>query len=90
MLYRRILSIMIPVIMCPMISFADYQAIVNIDTLNVRAKKDSTSTVLCEVSANARLDVSIEGDKWLKAKVKNKEGYLFQEYVDLYEVTSFG
>jgi len=81
---------MIPVIMCPMISFADYQAIVNIDTLNVRAKKDSTSTVLCEVSANARLDVSIEGDKWLKAKVKNKEGYLFQEYVDLYEVTSFG
>lgn len=90
MLYRRILSIMIPVIMCPMISFADYQAIVNIDTLNVRAEKDSTSTVLCEVSANARLDVSIEGDKWLKAKVKNKEGYLFQEYVDLYEVTSFG
>ena len=90
MLYRRILSIMIPVIMCPMISFADYQAIVNIDTLNVRAKKDSTSTVLCEVSANARLDVSIEGDKWLKVKVKNKEGYLFQEYVDLYEVTSFG
>ena len=90
MLYRRILSIMIPVIMCPMISFADYQAIVNIDTLNVRGKKDSTSTVLCEVSANARLDVSIEGDKWLKAKVKNKEGYLFQEYVDLYEVTSFG
>lgn len=90
MLYRRILSIMIPVIMCPMISFADYQAIVNIDTLNVRAKKDSTSTVLCEVSADARLDVSIEGDKWLKAKVKNKEGYLFQEYVDLYEVTSFG
>lgn len=90
MLYRRILSIMIPVIMCPMISFADYQAIVNINTLNVRAKKDSTSTVLCEVSANARLDVSIEGDKWLKAKVKNKEGYLFQEYVDLYEVTSFG
>ncbi|WP_462274187.1 C40 family peptidase [Filifactor alocis] len=90
MLYRRILSIMIPVIMCPMISFADYQAIVNIDTLNVRAKKDSTSTVLCEVSANARLDVSIEGDKWLKATVKNKEGYLFQEYVDLYEVTSFG
>ena len=90
MLYRRILSIMIPVIMCPMISFADYQAIVNIDTLNVRAKKDSTSTVLCEVSANARLDVSIEGDKWLKAKFKNKEGYLFQEYVDLYEVTSFG
>lgn len=90
MLYRHILSIMIPVIMCPMISFADYQAIVNIDTLNVRAKKDSTSTVLCEVSANARLDVSIEGDKWLKAKVKNKEGYLFQEYVDLYEVTSFG
>ena len=90
MLYRRILSIMIPVIMCPMISFADYQAIVNIDTLNVRAKKDSTSTVLCEVSANARLDVSIEGDKWLKAKDKNKEGYLFQEYVDLYEVTSFG
>lgn len=90
MLYRRILSIMIPVIMCPMISFADYQAIVNIDTLNVRAKKDSTSTVLCEVSANARLDVSIEGDKWLKTKIKNKEGYLFQEYVDLYEVTSFG
>ena len=34
--------------------------------------------------------MSIEGDKWLKAKVKNKEGYLFQEYVDLYEVTSFG
>ena len=90
MLYRRILSIMIPVIMCPIISFADYQAIVNIDTLNIRDKKDSSSTVVGEVTANSRFDVTIDGEKWLKTKVKNKDGYLFQEYVDLYEVTSFG
>ncbi len=90
MFYKRLAAVLAMCLAFPAVSFADYQAIVNVDSLNLRKEQNTTSTITGKVTANMRVDISgIEG-KWLKTEFGNEESYLYHDYVDVYDVTCFG
>lgn len=58
MFYKRLAAVLAMCLAFPAVSFADYQAIVNVDSLNLRKEQNTTSTITGKVTANMRVDIS--------------------------------
>ena len=65
---------------------------INVDTVNVRKEKSTSSTIITNLNKNAEVEVIAEEDNWSKVKVNGSTGYIASKYISdrKVEVTSRG
>ena len=54
---------------------------VNVDTVNLRAEKSTTSTILANVTLNTEVEILAVEDGWHRVRVNGVEGYIASRYI---------
>lgn len=66
---------------------------VNVDTVNVRSKADTSSNIVTSINKNTEVEILGEENNWYKVKVKSKTGYIAAKFISdkkVAETTSRG